>query len=147
MNGSLELYGDLFAELNRMQQSLEQVFRPHGTRNIRAMSRLTFPLVNVGSTPEAIEVLALAPGLDPAQLEITIDKGVLSIGGERKDDAPAGQNAAVYAQERFKGSFRRVISLPEDADPAKINATYRDGLLRVTVGRREASMPRQISVS
>ena len=91
------------------------------------MSRRTFPLVYVGSTPEALEVLALAPGLDPAELEITVDKGLLSIAGERKGDACAGQNAAVYVQERFHGSLRRVISLPEDADPGKINATYRDG--------------------
>ncbi|MGH8830066.1 MAG: Hsp20/alpha crystallin family protein, partial [Polaromonas sp.] len=79
---------------------------------------------------------------------ITIDKGLLVIAGERKDDAPAGgENTAVYAQERFRGSFRRVISLPEDADPDRIDATYRDGMLRVTVARREASKPRQISVN
>lgn len=149
MNGTQELYGDLFAELNRLQESFEQAFWPGGTGSIRAQPRRTFPVINVGSTPDAIEVLALAPGIDPAELQITIDKGVLVIAGERKDDdAPAGgENTAVYAQERFKGSFRRVISLPEDADPAKIDATYRDGMLRVTVARREASRPRQISVS
>jgi HSP20 family protein len=153
MIGSLELYGDMFSELNRLQQSLEQAFRPGGTSNIRAMSRRAFPLVNVGSTEDALEVLALAPGIDPAELQITIDKGVLVIAGERKDDTPTAaqekkdNNMAVYAQERFRGSFRRVISLPEDADPAKIDATYRDGMLRVTVGRREASRPRQITVN
>ncbi|MDB5963521.1 MAG: heat shock protein Hsp20 [Polaromonas sp.] len=148
MIGSLELYGDMFAELNRLQQSLEQTFRPGGgTSSIRAMPRRTFPLVNVGSTQDAIEVLALAPGIDPVELQITIDKGVLVIAGERKDEPPQGKNTAVYAQERFKGSFRRVMSLPEDADPMKIDATYRDGLLRVTVGRRESSRPRQITVS
>jgi HSP20 family protein len=148
MNGTLELYGDLFAELNRLQQGFEQAFRPGGTSSIRALPRRTFPVINVGSTPEAIEVLALAPGLDPAELQITIDKGLLVRAGERKDDAPSSdENTAVYAQERFKGSFRRVISLPEDADPARIEATYRDGMLRVTVARREASKPHQISVS
>ncbi|MBK5207831.1 MAG: Hsp20/alpha crystallin family protein [Polaromonas sp.] len=147
MNGTLELYGDLFAELNRLQQGFEQGFRPGGASSIRAMPRRTFPVINVGSTPDAIEVLAMAPGVDPAELQITIDNGLLVIAGERKDDAPSDENIAVYAQERFKGSFRRVISLPEDADPARIDATYRDGMLRVTVARREASKPRQISVS
>ncbi len=147
MNGTLDLYGDLFAELNRLQESFEQAFRPGGAGSIRALPRRTFPVLNVGSTPDAIEVMALAPGIDPAELQVTIDKGVLVIAGERKDDAPSGENTAVYAQERFKGSFRRVISLPEDADPARIDATYRDGMLRVTVARREASKPRLISVS
>ena len=159
MFGTMDLYGDLFGELNRLQQGLEQAFRPGGFGSIRGLGRRSFPTLNVGSTPDAIEVLALAPGVDPAQLQITVDKGLLVIAGERKDDAPAGVGnehgngsmdnggTAVYAQERFKGSFRRVISLPEDADPARIDATYRDGMLRVTVARREASKPRQITVS
>lgn len=148
MIGTLELYGDLFAELDRLQQSVEQAFRPGGASSIRALPRRTFPVINVGSTPDAIEVLALVPGVDPDELQITIDKGLLVIAGERKDDAPSGnENIAVYAQERFKGAFRRVVSLPDDADPAKIAASCRDGLLRVTVARREASKPRQIAVS
>lgn len=148
MNGALNLYGDLFADLNRLQESFEQTFRPGSGGSIRALPRHTFPVINVGSTPEAIEVLALAPGVEPAELQVTIDKGLLVIAGERKNDGPAqSDNTAVYAQERFKGSFRRVISLPDDADPARINATCRDGMLRVTVPRREASKPRQISIN
>ena len=147
MIGPFEMYGDVFAELNRWQQSLERAFGAEGS-SIRAMSRRSFPLVNVGSTPEALEVLALAPGLVPSELQITIDRGLLVIAGQRKDDAPADAgNMSVYAQERFHGSFRRVISLPEDADPNKIDAVYRDGLLRITVGRRESSRPRQISIN
>ena len=148
MNGTLELYGDLFAELDRLQQSFEQVFKPSGTSSIRALPRRTFPVINVGSTPDTIEVLALAPGVEPDELQLTVDKGLLVIAGERKDDAPSDkENIAVYAQERFKGAFRRVVSLPDDADPSRIDASCRDGLLRVTVARREASKPRQITVS
>lgn len=145
MNG-LNLYGDIFAELNRLQQDFEQAFQTGSARSIRAMPRNTFPVINVGSTPDAVEVLALAPGLDPAALQLSVDKGLLVIAGERKEDRPAEEKVAVYASERYKGAFRRVISLPEDADPAKINATYRDGLLRVTVARRESSRPRHIQV-
>lgn len=148
MNRALNLYGDLFAELNRLQESFDQAFRPDGAGSIRALPRDTFPVISVGSTPDAIEVLALAPGVDPAALQITVDKGLLVMAGERRNDGPAvGERTAVYAQERFKGSFRRVISLPDDADASRINATCRDGMLRVTVPRREASKPRQISVN
>jgi HSP20 family protein len=148
MNGAFQSYGDLFAELNRLQDSVGQCLGAGGVSSLRALLRRTFPAINVGSTPDAIEVLALAPGLDPAELQVTIDTGLLVIAGERKDDAPSGdESIAAYAQERFKGAFRRVISLPEDADPTRIDAVYRDGLLRVTVARREASRPRQISIS
>lgn len=148
MNGTLNLYGDLFADLNRLQENFEQAFRPTGGGSIRALPRHTFPVINVGSTSDAIEVLALAPGVEPSAFQITIDKGLLVIAGERKDESPAGgENTAVYAQERFKGSFRRVISMPDDADSTNIKATCRDGLLRITVPRREASRPRQISVN
>lgn len=148
MNATLDISGDLFAELNRLQESFWQPFRPGGTSSIRALPRHTFPVINIGDTPNAIEIMALAPGVDPSELQITIDKGLLVIAGERKDDAPASdENTTVYTQERFKGAFRRVIALPEDADPAQIHATYRDGMLRVSVARRATTTPRQIAVN
>ncbi len=145
MNG-VNLYGDIFAELNRLQQDVERAFLPRGASSIRSMPRNTFPVVNVGSTPEAFEVLALAPGIDPSALQLTVDKGLLVLAGERKQELPAGDGVTVYARERYQGAFRRVISLPEDADPTAINASYRDGLLRVTVARRASSRPRQVQI-
>jgi HSP20 family protein len=147
MNGMMGLYGDLFGEINRMQQNLDQLLTPLGTVGIRAMPRRTFPVINVGSTPDNIEVLALAPGIDPNALQITVDKGVLVIAGERKTALPVDQdNTSLYAQERFDGGFRRVVSLPDDVDASKVEASYRDGMLRVRLGRLEASQPRRIEV-
>lgn len=138
---------DLFAELNRMQQMLDRTFPTPGA-SIRSQAGAGFPVLNVGTTPNAIEVQALAPGLDPARLEITIDRGLLVIAGERKGDLPpADERASVYANERFAGRFRRVVSLPEDADPARVDASYRDGVLRVSVAKRESSLPRRIEVN
>ena len=77
---------DLFAELNRMQSLLDQVFPATGA-SIRSAAG-GFPVLNVGTTPTAVEVQALAPGLDPAKLEITVDRGLLVIAGERKSELP-----------------------------------------------------------
>ena len=138
---------DLFAELNRMQSLLDQVFPAPGS-SIRSMAGAGFPVLNVGTTPATVEIQALAPGLDPAKLEITVDRGLLVIAGERASELPEqGERASVYANERFSGRFRRVVSLPEDADPAKVDASYRDGVLRITVARRESSLPRRIEVN
>ena len=138
---------DLFAELNRMQSLLDQVFPTPGT-SIRSMAGAGFPVLNVGTTPGTVEIQALAPGLDPAKLEITVDRGLLVIAGERKSALPpAAERTSVYANERFTGPFRRVVSLPEDADPARVDASYRDGVLRISVARRESALPRRIEVN
>jgi HSP20 family protein len=137
---------DVFGELNRLQSVLDQVFRPMERSSIRALAGSAFPVINVGATPDAIEIMALAPGLDPARLQVTADRGLLILAGERAGALPERQGLSVYAQERFAGSFRRVVSLPEDADPARIDASYRDGILRVTVARRESAKPRRIQV-
>ena len=139
---------DVFSELNRLQGILDQVFGPAERSSIRSLTGSTFPVINVGTTPDAVEIMALAPGLELDTLQLTVDRGLLTIAGERKSQLPeAGDRTSVYAQERFAGAFRRVVSLPDDADPAKVDASYRDGILRVTVAKRESSKPRRIEVS
>jgi HSP20 family protein len=147
LHASFRPAADVFGELNRLQSVLDQVFRPLERSPIRALAGSAFPVINVGTTPEAIEIMALAPGLDPGSLQVTADRGLLIVAGERKSDLPERREGlSVYARERFAGSFRRVVSLPEDADPARIDARYRDGILRITVARRESSRPRRIDV-
>ncbi|MBA2963911.1 MULTISPECIES: Hsp20/alpha crystallin family protein [Ramlibacter] len=139
---------DVFGELNRLQSVLDQVFRPLERSSIRALAGSAFPVINVGATPDSLEILALAPGIDPAALQVTADRGLLVIAGERVTQRPEDrEGTSVYAQERFSGSFRRVVSLPEDADTARIEASYRDGVLRISVARRESSRPRRIEVN
>jgi HSP20 family protein len=139
---------DLFPELSRLQNMLDQAFRPAERSSIRGLTGASFPVINVGTTPESVEIMALAPGLAPERLQLTVDRGLLVIAGERQDELPApGEGATVYTQERFVGSFRRVVSLPEEADPAKVDATYRDGILRISIAKRESSRPRRIEVS
>ena len=115
--------------------------RPAG---IRALRRGTFPPVNVGSTPDQVDVYLFAPGLDPKNLDLSIQQNLLTISGSRGIGADA--DAEYYRRERFEGDFRRVISLPDDVDPDRVEAKYRDGVLRISVKRREAARPRQIEV-
>ena len=139
---------EFFPELTRLQNVLDQVSRPAERASIRGLTGSSLPVINAGASPESVEIMALAPGLAPDSLQLTVDRGLLVIAGERQDEVPpAGEGTSVYAQERFAGSFRRVVSLPEDADPAKVDATYRDGILRVSVAKRESSRPRRIEIS
>ena len=139
---------DIFAELDRLQRDMSGVF--DYSPSIRGFGRGGYPALNVGSTPTSVEIYAFAPGIDPAAVEINLDRGVLTIDGERKSAIGNGSRdpkSTVHLDERFAGRFRRVVSLPEDADPAAVKAEYRDGVLRVTIGRREAAKPRRITVN
>lgn len=147
MNPMFRSSADLFAELNRMQTLLDQVF-PTPRSSIRSQAGAGFPVLNVGTTPTSVEVQALVPGVDAGKLELTLDRGLLVIAGERQSELPpAGERSSVYANERFTGKFRRVVSLPEDADPARVEASCRDGVLRISVAKRESSLPRRIEVN
>lgn len=140
--------GDVFADLDRLQQQLQQAF-DGVSPSIRGTAR-GFPAVNVGHTPGSTEIYAFVPGIDPAQVELTLDRGVLSISGERArvGAGPDGTDSrqSLHSQERFEGRFRRVISLPDDSDPNAVTATARDGVLHISVKRREAAQPRRIDV-
>ncbi|WP_251864898.1 Hsp20/alpha crystallin family protein [Achromobacter sp. Marseille-Q4962] len=129
-----------------MQEQMERLLRGAGPRStLRGSARAGFPPINVGVCPGSVEVVAFMPGVEPEALKVSIDKGVLTISGERKaEEAPAG--ATFYARERASGSFTRVVELPQDADPDQVGARYVDGCLRVSIKRKEASQPRVIAV-
>lgn len=133
---------DLFAEMDRLQREMAQAF--DWSPSIRGMTR-GFPAMNVGSTPKSVEIYAFAPGIDPASLDLQIEKGVLTIAGERKTEE-VQDKATVHIDERFAGRFRRVVTLPDDVDTNAVTARYRDGILHISVGRKEAAQPRRIAI-
>ena len=136
---------DIFAELDRLQRDMSTAF--DYSPSIRGFGRGGYPALNVGSTPTSVEIYAFAPGVDPAEVEINLDRGVLTIDGQRKVTLPASdEKTALHLNERFVGRFRRVVSLPDDIDPNAVSAGYRDGVLHVSVKRRESAQPRRIEV-
>lgn len=137
---------DLLGEFDRLQRQMASLFQGFPA-SLRATRSETFPPVNIGSTDDSVEIVAFAPGLDPAAIDVSIDKGLLTISGERKPPGPeTDDETRVYARERFMGAFRRVIELPQHADPDKVNARYVNGCLAISIGRSEASKPRAITV-
>jgi HSP20 family protein len=115
--------------------------------SIQRLERGGFPALNLGSIPQSVELYAFAPGLDPPSIEVNLERGVLTIAGERVDDlSTKEEKATVHINERFAGRFRRVISLPDEIDPDGVSAQYRDGVLQISVKRREPVQPRRISV-
>jgi HSP20 family protein len=146
MNGFFSA-AELLQEMDRLQQTL---LGSQGTMptSVRAGRLNSFPSINVGSTEESVEIVAFIPGMQPNEIEVTIDKGLLTISGERKpDDAAAKEENRHYAQERYTGAFRRAVELPRGADPNQVTAQYTNGCLCISVAKHESSKPRTVSVA
>jgi HSP20 family protein len=135
----------VFDDVRRMQQELDDLFGHFdGLDAIRSLPRSGFPPINVGVTSEQVQVYLFAAGIDPGKLDVSIQQNVLTISGTRERSAQQGRQH--FRQERFSGEFRRVLSLPEDVDPERVDAKYRDGVLQITVARRAGARARRIEV-
>jgi len=145
----LNFPGGLFAEFDRLRRDMDATLGMAGpAQGIRSIADGGYPALNVGHTAQSVDVFVFAPGIDPAKVDVTLDRGVLTVSGERVSDLPTEEaKGNVYGQERYAGRFRRAVSLPEDIDPNKVVASYRDGVLRVSVARREAVSPKRITVA
>ena len=142
---SVGFENSVFDEFRRLQDEVDELFGSWSwPMGIRSLPRGSFPAVNVGSGDDKFEVYLFAPGLEPKELDISIQQNLLTVTGERV--ARPNDKATYYRQERFSGEFRRAVTLPDDVDPDKVDARYRDGILQISVRRREGAQPRQIQV-
>ena len=138
--------GGLFQEFRSLEREMGELLgRWAWPLGIRSAAPGTFPPMNIGVTPDKIEVFFFAPGLEPKSIDVSVQQNVLTIAGERQ--VSAQDDVTWYRKERFEGSFRRVISLPEDVEPDRIQARYRDGVLYVAAERSESAKPRQIQIN
>jgi HSP20 family protein len=137
-----------FSLFGQLRRELDDVFGVSGLpSSIRSVAPGSTPAVNVGRTTNSVEIYAFAPGLDASKIEVTLDRGVLRIAGERMSELPADKaKVNVFTRERGVGKFVRAISLPDDVDPAQVHASYSDGVLQVSVARRESAQPKPITV-
>ena len=85
------------------------------------------------------------PGMRKEDIDISLHGGTLTISGERKRESTNGEKA--QRTERYVGTFRRSIALPTRVDASKVSATYKDGILKVTLPKAEEAKPKQIQVS
>jgi HSP20 family protein len=138
--------GGLFDEFRRLQEEIDSLFDQWpATMGVRSVVRGTFPPINVAATADQFEIYLFAPGLDAKKLELSIQQNLLTVAGERQ--VPVKEEATYYRRERFAGEFRRAVTLPEDADPDRVDARYRDGVLRISVKRKESAKPRLITLN
>lgn len=134
-NGLLQQFNN---EINRM--FLRDVDSRQAPANVQWS-----PAVNVRETEEAYYVEADIPGVDPADIEVTLDQGVLKLVGERQDSSD-DDNGTLRHAERVHGRFVRRFKLPESADADSVEAHAAHGVLKLSIAKKAASQPRRIEV-
>jgi len=102
--------------------------------------------VNVAETDKAYEVTAELPGLKPEEIHVDLDRDVLTITGEKKEEHEE-KGKTFHRIERKYGTFRRAMTLPDAAEAAEVNADYKDGVLMVVVPKAKVTRPTKINVA
>lgn len=103
------------------------------------------PRANVAETEEAFEISVDLPGLTAEEVELEFEDGKLTIAGTRKNEAEE-EGKTFHRVERRSGEFRRSFTLGQDVDPDKVEAGFKDGVLRVTVPKAEKVRPKKIEI-
>jgi HSP20 family protein len=130
--------------LLRLQNELDRVLeQPYGWFESSTFGRGAFPPVNIFRGDDGYVIRVELPGLPPEDLNLETKGDTLVITGKRSTESLQGNPHRV---ERWNGEFRRVVQLPQDAELSKADASYRHGVLSVTVPHREEAKPRRISV-
>jgi HSP20 family protein len=137
---------DIRSEIQRLQGEMNRAFGRFDLGDaVNALTGGSFPAVNVWETDESLFVEAELPGLDKNDVEIFVTAGnQLSIKGERKE--PAATSGTWHRRERSYGKFGRVVELPYAVDADKVDATFRNGVLTLTLPKAEEAKPRKIRV-
>ena len=124
--------------LRLFQDSLSRLFSEPG-------SRPWTPAVDIYETENELVLKADVPDVDAKNVAIQIENGTLTLKGERKFEHNTN-GRGFHRIERAYGSFVRAFSLPETVDPDKVKADYRNGVLTVTLPKKEIAKPRTINV-
>lgn len=134
-------FSDLNTELSRAQQELNRVF----SRTQRGASFGAFPAINIWQAEGHLVLEAELPGMELSDLEIYVDgENQLTIKGNRRVVDQA--KGTWHRRERSFGEFRRTIELPNLVDPAKVEAVLKNGILTISLPKKEELKPRKIDV-
>lgn len=148
-------YDDSFAALDAMRREFERTFgwsgngRPVAQRSafLPGRSARAYPLLNISEENDAFHIQALAPGIDPEHLNISMTGNQLSISGRKQPLGEEVRPENFHRSERAAGHFARTITLPCDVDESKIEAHYKNGILELTLPKSEKAKPKKISVN
>ena len=129
---------------NEMQQMFDRLFETGGDDSSMATAQW-MPHVDIREDDTGFVLYADLPGIDPQDIEVHMDKGILSIKGERSTEQRSDDGNFSRVERHF-GSFHRRFALPDSADAERISATGRNGVLEISIPKKPEVSPRRIAV-
>ncbi len=146
---SIARYGSLNVG-NGLQRDLRQVFdrfiNNEDSDPSNVVTSQWAPRVDIREEDQRFVILADIPGVDPQTIQIDMDKGILTIKGERKSEA-GEQNGKLTRAERAHGNFHRRFALPDSADADSITASGKYGVLEISIPKKPETTPRRITIN
>jgi HSP20 family protein len=140
---------DPFREVTSLQDRMNRLFDEVWGRTRQGegdtISGSWLPAVDVRETKDSLEIQAELPGIDAKDVEVSVANGLLTLKGSREfEKATEGQT--YHRVERAYGAFERSFTLPTNVNPEKIEASFRQGVLHLTLPKREEAKPKSISI-
>jgi HSP20 family protein len=134
----------LLQEMDQLQRDVNRLF--DASNRDRAFNTPTYPAVNIWTNQDGQLVSAEMPGVHPKDIDIDVTGDALSISGIRHPDE-VSKAARYHRRERNYGSFSRTIQLPFMVDTNKVEASFKNGVLLISLPRAEADKPKKITVT
>ena len=133
----------IWQEMDQLQREMNRLFDTSSKG--RVVNSPTYPAINIWTNEDGQLISAEMPGVHPDDIDIDVTGDALSISGERKPDEVA-EDARYHRRERTYGSFSRTIQLPFMVDTNKVEASFKNGVLMVSLPRAEADKPKKITI-
>ena len=135
-----------YEAINRFQEEVQRLFEAPTAEFGTQFFNTWAPALDLYEDKDNLVVKLEVPGVNKEAFELAVQDGVLSISGERRFEEKL-QKASGYRAERFQGRFQRSVTLPKAVEVDKVKASYRDGVLTVTLPIAAEAKPKQIIVS
>jgi len=133
----------VWRDMDRLQHDMNRLFDSYYP--VRQHTAPNFPAMNVWSSDEGLVLTAEVPGIRPEDIDVSVVGETLNLTGSRKPE-DLKEGGRYHRQERGYGKFSRTIQLPFPVDVNKVDATFKNGLLHISLPRAEADKPRKIAV-
>jgi len=131
--------------LEQMRKEMDRVFEHRSGENGNVVTSDWVPAVDVKEEQDAFVIKADVPGVDPKDIEVHMENGMLTIRGKREEESQE-EREGYKRVERVRGSFYRRFGLPDTADAEKISARSNHGVLEIRIPKQEKVQPRKIAV-
>ena len=145
------LHRAIFNDISMLQKEMESLFPRLGLNFFPARidnepSGEVQPLINMYATETGYLLESALPGVAEESIDVSLTGNILTLSAEPAVDEPVDADRQWYRQERCVGKYLRRIELPDDIDSARVKAEYKQGLLRITLPKAEAALPKKINV-